>query len=151
MAGIRIVATTQGEVALTGGVAKTVLQIVSPANQRLLLKAFAVSFDGISSVAEPVLVELVKQTTAGTSAAGAPVKDGDPGSETIQTTSRITITVEPTTTDVLRVYEVHPQGGGIERVFGLDDHIPIPGGTRLGIRCTAPAGVNCTAHMVVEE
>lgn len=150
MAGLRVVATTEGEIALVAATAKTILQMVAPTNQRLLLKGFSVSFDGISSTEAPVQVELLKQTTAGTSVAGTPVKDGDPGSETIQTTSRITITVEPTASDVLRRYEVHPQGGGIERAFDLDS-IPIPGGTRLGLRCTAPSAVNCTGFMVVEE
>ena len=152
MAGIRVAATTEGEVALSAATAKTILQIVAPTNQRLLLTGFSVSFDGVSSTAEPVQVEIVKQTTAGTSSAGTPVKDGDPGSETIQTTSRITVTVEPTTTDILRRYEVHPQGGGIERVLtpGVDA-ITVPGGTRLGLRCTAPATVNATGHMTIEE
>lgn len=150
MAGLRVVATTEGEVALVAATAKTVLQIVAPTNQRLLLKGFSVSFDGVASTDAPVQVHLVKQTTAGTSSPGTPVRDGDPGSETIQTTSRIAITVEPTTTDILRRYEVHPQGGSIERAFDLDN-IPIPGGTRLGLRCTAPNAVNCEGFMVVEE
>lgn len=151
MAGIKVALTTEAAVALSAATPKTVLQAVAPTNQRLLLKGFSVSFDGVTSTAVPGLVEIVKQSTAGTSTAGTPVRDGDPGSETIQTTSRKNCTVEPTSTDVLRRYDVHPQGGGIERVFGLDDHIPIPGGTRLGIRCTFAAGVNCDAHMVVEE
>jgi hypothetical protein len=151
MAGIKVVATTEGEIALTAATAKTILQIVAPTNQRLLMKSFAISFDGTSSSAEPVNVELCVQSSAGTSSAGTPVKDGDPGSETLQSTSRITITAEPTTGNILRRYLFHPQGGGIERVFSFDEAIAIPGGTRLGLRCTAPANVNAVAHMTYEE
>ena len=151
MARIRVVATTEGEVALAAATAKTVLQIVAPTNQRLAILGFSISFDGILATAEPVQVDLVVQTTAGTSSAGTPVKEMvGLGSEAIQTTSRKTITVEPTTTDVLRRYEVHPQSGREVR-FGLDDEIILAGGTRLGIRCTAPAIVNCVAHISVEE
>ena len=151
MAGLRAVATTEGEIALAAGTAKTILQLVAPTNQRLRLTGFGVFFDGVSSTAEPVQVELLTQTSAGTSSAGTPVKDGDPGSETLQGTSRITITAEPTAGNVLRRYEIHPQGGGLERVLSYDEQINIPGGTRLGIRCTAPATVNATGHMTYEE
>ncbi len=151
MARLPVVATTEGEVALAAATAKTVLQIVAATNTRIAVKGFSISFDGVSATAEPVQVDIVKQTDAGTSSAGTPVKEQlGLGSETIQTTSRKTITVEPTTTDVLRRYEVHPQSGREVR-FGLDDEIILAGGTRLGIRCTAPATVNCVAHISVEE
>jgi hypothetical protein len=150
MAGIRIATTTEGEIALVAATAKTILQLVAPANQRLLLVGLGISFDGTTSTDEPVTVELVKQSDAGTSSAATPVRDGDPGSETIQTTARKNATAEPTSTDVLRRYQIHPQGGGHERVFDADA-IPIPGGTRLGLRCTAPQAVNATAFMVSEE
>lgn len=150
MARIRAVTTTEGEIALSAATAITVLQVVAPTNQRLALRSFSVSFDGVSPTAEPVQVELVKQSTAGTSTAATPVRDGDPGSETLQVTAVKNCTVEPTTSDVLRRYEVHPQTG-YERAFGPDEEIWIPGGTRLGMRCTAPAAVNVSGFMVTEE
>lgn len=149
MARLRISVTTEAELALTAATAKTILQWVAPANQRVACTGFAVSFDGTSSTAEPVQVELVRQTDAGTSSAATPVRDGV-GSETIQTTARKNATVEPTTTDVLRRYNVHPQTG-FERAFGPDEEILIAGGGRLGLRCTAPAGVNVTGHILAEE
>lgn len=150
MAGIKAVVTTEGEIALTAATAKTVLQLVAPTNQRLHLKGFGISFDGTSSSAEPVQVDILKQTTAGTMSSATPVKDGDPGSETLQATAQKNATSEPTAGDVLRRYEIHPQGGGYERVFEPGE-LCIPGGTRLGLRATAPANVNCVGFMSYEE
>jgi hypothetical protein len=151
MAGIKAVVTTEGEIALSAATAKTVLQLVAPTNQRLRLTGFGISFDGTSSSAEPVNVELCVQSSAGTSSSATPVKDGDPGSETLQGTAIKNATVEPTTGNILRRYVFHPQGGGIERIFGFDEQINVPGGTRLGLRCTAPATVNVIGHMTYEE
>lgn len=148
MARINVAVTTEGEIALVAATAKTVLQVVAPTNQRLALKSFSVTFDGVSATGEPVQVDLVRQTSAGTMTSATPVREGV-GSETLQTTAQKNASAEPTTTDVLRRYEVHPQGG-YERVFG-DDELLIAGGGRLGLRCTAPANVNCVGHMTVEE
>lgn len=149
MARLNVTITSEGEIALVAATAKTVIQAVAPTNQRLALRSFSVSFDGTSGAAEPVQVDLVRQTDAGTSTAATPVREGV-GSETIQTTGRKNATAEPTTTDVLRRYNVHPQQG-FERIFGYDEEILIPGGGRLGLRCTAPAGVNVVGHMTLEE
>lgn len=149
MARLPIVITTEGEIALVAATAKTILQAVAPTNQRGALKSFSVAFDGTSAAAEPVQVDLLRQTTAGTMTAATPVKEGV-GSETIQFTAQKNASVEPGSGDVLRRYEVHPQAGREIR-FGIDDEILIPGGTRLGIRCTAPANVNVAGHMSIEE
>jgi len=151
MARRNIVVTTEGELALTAATAKTILQLVAPANQRLAIKGFSVSFDGVSATAEPVQVDLVKQTTAGTMSAATPVAEQiGLGAEAIQATANKNATAEPTTTDVLRRYNIHPQTGREIR-YGLDDEIVMAGGTRVGLRCTAPAGVNVVGHITAEE
>jgi hypothetical protein len=149
MARVRAVATTEGEVALTAATAKTVLQLVAPSNHCVAVKGFSISFDGTSSSAEPVQVDILRQSTAGTSSAGTPVEETLTG-VTLQTTSRITVTVEPTAGNVLRRYDVHPQTGILEK-FTLEDEILLGSAGRLGIRCTAPANVNCLAHFSFEE
>lgn len=149
MARMKVVATTEGEIALTAATAKTILQIVAPTNQRLALCSFSVAFDGISGSAEPVQVDILRQTTAGTMTAATVVREGV-GSETIQTSAQKNATAEPTAGDVLRRYNIHPQTG-YERVFTLDEELLISGGSRLGLRCTAPANVNVVGHMTVEE
>lgn len=137
------------EIALTAATAKTVLQLVAPANQRLIVKRWGVFFDGTTSSAEPVQVRLLRQTTAGTMSALTPVRI-NAGSETLQATAQHTATAEPTASDVLDVLEVHPQSGA-DIVFPLDMQLTVAGGTRLGVECTAPAGVNVRAKMWYEE
>lgn len=148
MAGILCVAQTS-EVALTAATVKTVVQVVAPANQRQKIKGYGVSFDGTSVTAEPVQVELLRQTTAGTMTALTPVKLVA-GSETVQSTAQHTATAEPTAGDILDSIEVHPQGG-YEKILPFNQEIENPGGGRIGIRCTAPAGVNVRAKIIFEE
>jgi hypothetical protein len=79
-----------------------------------------------------------------------PVKLDDSLAETLQTTSQHTATAEPTAGDVVDVVEVHPQSG-YEIIYPLGQEVIIGGGDRLGIECTAPAGVNVRAKIVFEE
>lgn len=139
MAGLMVTASTEGEVALTAAATKTVLQIIAPTNHRLCLNSFVVGFDGVSQTQEPIQVEILRQTTAGTMTAVTP-KVTSAGAETPLSTAQKTATAEPTAGDILKRYEVHPQGG-VERVFRKGE-IDVPGGTRLGLRIITPAGVN---------
>ncbi len=148
MAGLDCVAQT-AEIALTAATAKTVLQLVAPANQRLKIKGWGVFFDGVSASAEPVQCRLLRQTTAGTMTSLTPVKLCA-GSETVQATAQHTATVEPTAGDVLDPVEVHPQAG-YEKQIPPDMKMEVPGGGRVGIECTAPAGVNVRAKIFFEE
>lgn len=145
--------TTEGDIALAAATPKTVLQVVAPSNQDVPLRGFSIAGDGVSGTGEPFTVELVIQSDAGTSSVATPVKDNQQHGA-IQTTARKNCTAEPTTTDVLRRYSVHPQDG-IERVFGgPGDEITVVGGTRLGIRCTLPTGataINVSGHIAFEE
>ncbi len=140
MAGLICIAQTT-EVALAIATAKTVIQIAAPSSQRLRLKRWGVFFDGVSATDEPVQVRLLRQTSAGTMTTLTPVK---------QSAAQHTATAEPTAGDVLDVAEVHPQSG-YEVLIPFDMSIEIPGGTRVGIECTAPAAVNVRAKLVFEE
>ncbi len=148
MAGLICVALT-AEVALEVDTAKTILQIVAPANQRLKLKSWGVFFDGVNGSAEPVEVRLLRQTDAGTMSSLTPIKQVA-GSETIQTTAQHTATVEPTEGDLIDGAEVHPQSG-YEKLIPFDMPVEIPGGTRIGIECTAGEAVNVKGKMIFEE
>ena len=148
MAGLICIAQTS-EVSLTAATALSVLQIVAPAHQRLKVKSWGVFFDGVSGTAEPVEVRLVRNTDAGTFSSVTPVKQVA-GSETVQTSAGHTATVEPAVGDVLDVAEVHPQSG-YEKLIPFDMPIEVPGGGRLAIECTAPAGVNVRAKIIFEE
>lgn len=143
MAGVLCVAQT-AEIALTAATAKTVIQIVSPSNHAVEIKRWGVFFDGTSATAEPVQVRLLKQTTAGTMSALTPVRLSGPA-VTVQTSAQHTATVEPTASDVLDIAEVHPQTGYEVNLLGQE--IVLGSAERLGIECTAPAGVNVRAKI----
>jgi hypothetical protein len=153
MANLNFAVTTEGEIAMaSAGTAKTILQLVAPANQKVDLRSVSVGFDGVNPSAEPNTVELVRQTTAGTMTAATPVKDSA-AAETIQTTAQKNATAEPTLGDVLRRWEHHPQAGSFVEKFDKRE-IEMAGGTRLGLRVTCPVAgtpTNVTASMSGEE
>ena len=149
MARLNAVAQTS-EVALTAATAKTVIQITAAANHRVAVLGWGVFFDGTSVTAEPVQVRLLRQTTAGTMSALTPVAlDGDVAL-TLQTSAQHTATAEPSAGTVLDVCECHPQQG-YEVKYPLGQEPILSGSGRVGIECTAPAGVNVRAKILFEE
>lgn len=142
--------STSVALALGAAAAKTAIQLLS-VNIAIKLIEFGISFDGASNTAVPVLVEIVRQTTAGTFASAvAPVKaDSDVG-DALNTTAQQGASVEPTTTDVLRAWYVHPQTG-----VDIQTHDLAPlvsgAGERIAVRLTAPATVNATCYLAFEE
>lgn len=151
MAGINLSAATPEFT--TGTSKKTVLQILAPTNRRLVVKEWGVSFKGTSNTEAPILVELIRQSTAGLDGdVLTPRKMNSADDETVQTTalSNIDGSTQPTDGDVLARKEVHPQGGyDWQAPFGGEIHVP--GGERLGIAVSAGSAVNMTAHFVFEE
>lgn len=137
------------EIALVAATAKTVAQLIAPANTILAVNGAWVSFDGISNTAEPALVEILTQTTAGTMTARTPQKTKDT-STALGATGGVNASAEPTAGNVLKTFHVHPQAGVIIPL-DFDKEIEIAGGARLGMRITAPAAVNCLAGFEGEE
>lgn len=150
---------TVGEVGLVAATVKTLLQLKNAAHHRFKLIGFQITFSGVSGTAEPVLVELCQvQATGGDGTSSALTgRKRDPSlPETVQTTALQTFTAEPTTSNVLRRWLVHPQGGyeyiasfGQEYCFGGATAAPDSG--RCSIRATAPANVDCAVTMSIEE
>ena len=149
MAGVRFKGAT-GEIA-TGTSAKTIAQIVAASNHGVLIDTIEVGFKGVSNTASPILVRLVRQTTAGTMSSLTLVKDPDDADETLQTTAQHTATAEPTSGDVIWSGLVHPQLGWQWPYAGRGREIKIGGGDRLGVVVTAAADVNCTVSFAGEE
>jgi hypothetical protein len=141
---------TTDEIALSAATAKTVLQLIAPTNHRLKLLRWKVSFDGISTTAEPVKVVLMRQTTAGTMTSLTIRKADDSIAETLQATAQHTATAEPTSGEILDAVDIHPQSG-YESTYNLGQEDIVGGGDRVGIVCTAPAGVNVIAQIRYEE
>lgn len=139
--------------ALAAATVETLLQVVAGASKPVRISRWGVSFNGVDVTDQPVRVELLRLTSAGTSSAFTPVKL-DPNSEASMAAARTAHTAEPTAGDVLAVYYVSPAGGGIVEVYspGYPDERPIvaPNG-RLGIRLLAVDAVNVNGFMFFEE
>lgn len=148
MAGNRFAAVT-AEVA-TGTSLKTIAQILAAANHGLLVGRVEVSFEGIAPTDAPILVEVLRQTTAGTMSSLTPTKIDADNNDTLQVTAQHTSTSEPTAGDVLFTRFVHPQGG-YTWAFAGNDRIRVPGGGRLGVRVTAGVTVGCVVGIFGEE
>lgn len=142
--------TTSAEVALVGATVKTVLQLVAAAGVRLAVQSIMVSFDGISNTAEPVQIRVRRQTTAGTATARAPLKKDSDLATALQATGQENFTVEPTQSDILAAFHIHPQAGA-QIPLPLPGEIIVPGAARLGLEIIAPAAVNCLATIEGEE
>jgi hypothetical protein len=149
MAGLTGIAQTV-EIA-TGTAVKTLLQLVAPTNQRLLVKEISISFKGITSTDAPILVDLLRQTTAGTMSALTINPDDAGYDEALQATAQHTATAEPTAGVILYSEEVHPQGGAFLWQAPYKAERICKGGTRLGLRVTAGVSVSALARMVYEE
>lgn len=141
--------TPTGEIALSAGVAKTVVQLAGGANVIEAVTGAWISFDGTSNTAEPTIVEILRQTTAGTMTARSPLKTKDTATALLAT-GGVNATLEPTAGDVLKTFHVHPQAGVIIPL-DFDKEIEVPSGGRLAVRITAPAAVNCLAGFEGEE
>lgn len=150
MAGVRGYLNVSS-VALVASTPKTVGQVVAAANHRTHITEYNISFNGVVSTDNPVLVEFLIQTDAGTTSAWTPIKANATDDETLQTTGRHTATAEPTTTDIKFSSRVHPQSGWHVQL-PFNEAIPVPGGTRLGVRCTSGAApaANLTANLFIK-
>lgn len=120
----------------------TLAQLIAASNRRVRIDRVTVTGKGITSSDVPVLFEILKQTTAGTSSSTAnPTKMNASDDETLGVTANKTFTVEPTAGDVRAGRAIHPQTGW-DFVFPFGRELYVGGGERLGIRVNSPAQVN---------
>lgn len=131
-------------VSLSAAATKSLVQIVTTTNQRVRVRGWGVSLNGTDATKEPILCEVLRQTTAGTSSALTIVK-ADPASTTPVTTALQTFSAEPTASDILWSQYFTPVGGGIDLTLYPDDEIVMGASTRLGLRVTTATGVTCSA------
>jgi hypothetical protein len=149
MAGVRARAVT-GAVSLSAGVAKTVLQLRAPANQRLLVNEIQVAFTGVDPTDAPVLVEYGYCSADGTFTSLTPVKFNRADNETLQATAHHTATVEPTTVTPIAGTLVHPQAG-LRLLLSKENALPVVGGEGFCVRLTAPDAVSARTMIGYEE
>lgn len=151
MARLRYSLNTTAEETISSTAVKTILHLGAPANQRVALRGFGISFDGVTSTAGPCEVQLVVQSSSGTFTGATLVKDIMGTTESILSTGSHTASAEPSLTSILRSYNVHPMTG-YERAFAQDEEIEISGGTRIGMRIIgSSSGPNCHAFLLAEE
>ena len=134
----------------TGTSLKTLAQIVAASNHAVAIRRIDVSFQGTSNTDSPILVEIKRQTTAGTASSKNPVKNADDTDETLHTTGQEDATAEPTAGDILERQYVHPQQG-LTIQYPFDDPLKIGGGDRLGVAVNAGTSVNAVVTIHGEE
>lgn len=151
MAGLLVDAVVS-DVSLTATTARTVLSFTAPANHRVKILGYHVSFRGTSNTDEPVKVELGRITTdGGTSSSLTLLKRHNGDDETIQSTARHSYTVEPTTYgDILISDRVHPQTQNIV-YFPVGQEIPVKGGQIFGVRVTASQAQSVSFKLLLDE
>jgi hypothetical protein len=133
------------DVTLAAATVKSVLGIRAGAAFGIQLKAWGVSFDGVTAAAEPVLVELCYATFATN-----PPATNSTTETPVQASGRVLThgmtaasnwTSEPTVLTVLDELRVHPQTGYKELV-PLGDEPDTALNQGFVLRCTAAAGVD---------
>lgn len=152
----RLLASVRVLGSLAAGTPETMLQLVAPANHRVALVGYGVNCRPtgvqIPSIEPPGVVDLLRQTTAGTMiSAGTPNKLDPSLSEAVQTNALGSISgAEPTPGGILRTFTVNFQGSVWVR-DAYDDEIVIGGGDRLGMRLTFATALGVRVAMEFEE
>lgn len=148
----RYTVESNGNIALTAATAKTCLSFIAASGGLFRVIEFAVSFDGTSSSAVPVLIELCYSTQAGagTSTSHTPAQTGG-ATRTINGTAARNYTAEPTTLTTWKRWLVHPQTGfAMQFPLGREPEEVVTADA-ICLRITAPANVNMQGYMEVEE
>lgn len=137
-------------ISLTGGVAKTAIEVQGVAAKRGCLKYFSVSFDGVVSDV-PVLVEIIRATGGITGTTIVPAQV-DPAAPAAQAVVKHTASGEGTPASVpLESYYVTPNGGLFAVQFPLGDEYVYTSTSFLRIRCTAPSSESVAVTVRIEE
>jgi hypothetical protein len=149
---------TSAAVALTGGVAKTALMVITPAQFGGVLTHFSIGFDGVTASAIPAFWEIVRSTNATNSTPGtgntsesANIQQVRGRAITTGFTAFSASTSEPTVLTRLDGDYLTPAGGLLVYDFPLGREFECDVSAGLGIRLTAPATVNARASIVFER
>lgn len=135
-----------GSIALAASTDQTLLQIASPSDLRGRLLGFSVSFDGVDPSELPILVTLVRQTSAGT---GDPITPApiDVDAPAAQFTAEKAHTSEPSTSVILGSWFVTPVGGLVMMTYALDEAPIIDVSSRLALKAEPGNTVNAAATL----
>lgn len=147
MAGLECVVNS-GTQSLASDTPETVLQLLAPTNQRLKIKGFSITMGGI--VIKDLIVQVVAQTTAGTSAtAPTVIKLTRNAAETVQAVAATNFSVEPTYGDVFQYKRLQ---SSYEKIFPLGQELIVEGGTYIGVVVESVGDTaSLAAELVFEE
>lgn len=146
-----------GAHALAAATAETTWNLIAGSAVGVHVIEFGISFDGVTSSAVPVNVELCQSTQAGAGTAGAsPTPTQIRGrTTTVGVTAGVAYTAEPTTLTPVKHWLVTPNAGllVIQAPLGREIECDLSGGTikALALRATAPAVVNCRSYAEFER
>jgi hypothetical protein len=140
-----------GAISLSANVTKTLLQLQAPANQGVAWKRLKVSFEGVTATDKPVILQILRQTDAGTggNAVTETVLKAPKGTApTPQATALAGLwaTTEPSASDIIDEVYVHPQSG-YEWVWQEAEDEFAYFNDRYAVRCITPAG-NATTNAI---
>lgn len=139
-------------VALVAATAKTVLELGTSSTIRGKIVEWWVEFDGATSTAVPVKVEVGRFSAAVTTATTGTASKADSADGTPGTVVKHTTTTEGAGTAEAGIenHRIHPQSGVIVQYpLGREDVLAVS--TFWRIRCTAAANVNVTVGVWWEE
>ena len=136
--------------ALAATTVETLIQIVSASGSTCEVAGWGISFEGVTAANEPVLVDLLRQSTAGTPGATPTPVEWREGALAAGATAGTGFSAEPTAGDILHTEYIDPEGG--YNVFYPPGERPVfVNGGRLGLRALANDNVNCTAWVLFDE
>lgn len=141
-----------GAVSLSASTAKTVLQIATPSSTRAKIVGFSISFNSVTTTDAPAVVDLLRQTTAGTGGSSATLAPLDPDAPASQSTGLYDISsAEPSAGSVLWSGYVTPVGGLFVYNFADGEEPVLDVSNRIGIRVNSPAAVSAIATLTYAE
>lgn len=137
-------------VSLSAATTRTMLQLVTASTNTAAVRAWGVSFNGTDATKEPILVDLLRQTTAGTSSSLTVVEQAASNKNNVTTALQTFSSTEPTAGDVLWSSYFTPVGGGGEFTCYPGEEIVMDVSTRLGLRVTTATGVTCSCSAYIK-
>lgn len=138
-------------IALAAATAKSVLELASGANDRAKIVDWWVEFDGVTSTAVPVKVEVGRFTAAVTTATTIAASKLDAADGTAAIVAKHTTTTEGAgTADVPEIHRISPTSG-IRVQYPLGREWVLGTGGFWRIRLTAAAVVNATVGVIWDE
>lgn len=139
-------------VALVAATAKSVIELGTAATDKARIVSWWVEFDGATSTAVPVKIEVGRFSAAVTTATTGTASKYDPGEGTAASVVKHTTSTEGAGTAEAGIenHRVHPQGGILVQ-YPLGREYNLAVSTFFRIRLTAAAGVNATVGLIWEE